>query len=151
MIILEIIFYFLAWTLLIYWMHRLAHQYQIPLLSRFHREHHKFVANNKITWKFNNIFLFNDNWSSTVDFWLTEVIPTAIFVLITEQYWLGIIFYFYAAFIQEWVEHNENFSGYPLYTSGKWHLLHHTKYPCNFGILTPLWDFVFGTARKIST
>lgn len=151
MFIFEMFFYFLSWTLMIYWIHRLAHQYRIPVFSYFHREHHKFVASNKITWKFNNVFLFNDNWPSTIDFWLTEVIPTAIFVLLTGQYWLGIFFYLYAAFVQEWVEHNENFNGYPYYTSGQWHLLHHTNYPCNFGIGTPIWDLVFGTARKLST
>jgi sterol desaturase/sphingolipid hydroxylase (fatty acid hydroxylase superfamily) len=150
MIILEGLFYFFLWTLMIYWIHRLSHSYRIPILSNFHREHHKFVANNKITWKFNNLFLFNDNWPSTIDFWLTEVIPTIIFSVITGQYWLLLAFYIYAACLQEWIEHNEKFNAYPLHTSGQWHMLHHTSYPCNFGIGTPLWDYMFRTNKKLS-
>jgi sterol desaturase/sphingolipid hydroxylase (fatty acid hydroxylase superfamily) len=141
------IFYFLAWTFVIYWIHRIGHMF--PKLMPTHRSHHKFVANNEITWNWNNVFLFNDNWASTFDFWLTEVIPTIIFVLITEQWWLGIGFYIYAAFIQEWLEHNKNFNGYPFYTSGKWHMLHHTHYPCNYGIGTPFWDWVFRTQKRL--
>lgn len=135
---------------MIYWIHRLAHQYKIPIFSWFHRQHHRFVATHTITWHWSNIFLFNDDWYSTIDYWLTEVIPTIIFVLITEQWWIAIVFYFYAAFIQEHLEHNKNFNAYPLYTSGKWHMMHHTDYPCNFGIGTPFWDYVFNTNKKFS-
>jgi sterol desaturase/sphingolipid hydroxylase (fatty acid hydroxylase superfamily) len=142
----EYVFYFLLWTFIIYWIHRLGHN--IPVLRKFHLEHHKFIRNNQPTWHWNNIFLFNDNWPSTIDYWLTEVIPTAIFVLITEQWWIGIGFYLYAALIQERLEHNRTFNLYPLYTSGQWHMLHHTSYPCNFGIITPLWDILFKTSKS---
>jgi len=145
--VLSYIFYFFLWTFFIYWIHRIGHMF--PKLFPTHRAHHHFVANNEITWSWNNIFLFNDNWDSTFDFWLTEVVPTIIFVIITDQWWLGIGFYLYAAFIQEWFEHNKNFNGYPLYTSGKWHMLHHTNYPCNFGIGTPFWDWVFNTQKRL--
>lgn len=140
------IFYFLSWTLLIYTLHRLVHQ--IPALSYFHREHHRFVRENEITWHWSNIFLWNDNFKSTIDYWTTEVLPTLIFSVLTEQYWIMIFFYIYAAFIQERLEHNNNFNLYPFYTSGKWHVLHHTRYPCNFGIITPLWDWIFKTCKS---
>lgn len=139
-------FYFLIWTLLIYFIHKLVHQ--VPSLSYFHREHHRFVRENEIVWHWSNIFLWNDNFKSTIDYWTTEVIPTLIFSMLTEQYWIMFCFYVYAAFIQERLEHNKNFSLYPFYTSGKWHLLHHTNYPCNFGIITPLWDFIFRTGKR---
>lgn len=141
------IFYFFLWTFIIYWIHRMVHIF--PVLAVTHRGHHRFIANNEITWHWNNIFLFNDDWISTIDYWLTEVIPTIIFVIITEQWWLGIGFYVYAAFIQEWLEHNKSFNGYPFYTSGRWHLLHHTAHQCNYGIGTPFWDWVFKTNKKL--
>ena len=147
MIILECLAWLFLWSFMIYWIHRIAHM--VPALGRWHREHHAYVRQHEITWHWNNIFLFNDNWPSTVDYWTTEVIPTFLFSWITGQWWIMIGFYFYAAFIQEWVEHNRSFNAYPLYTSGQWHMLHHTHYPCNFGIMTPLWDVMFKTARKL--
>lgn len=147
MILLEMVFYFLLWTFLIYWIHRLCHN--VSYLSHFHKFHHKFVAQHRITWHWSNLFLFNDDWPSTIDYWITEVLPTIVFVLITQQWWLGIGFYLYAAFVQEWLEHNPNFNFYPFYTSGRWHILHHTAPPCNYGIGTPFWDWVFKTNKPI--
>jgi sterol desaturase/sphingolipid hydroxylase (fatty acid hydroxylase superfamily) len=141
------IVYFLVWTLVIYWIHRLVHT--IQFFSYFHKEHHRFVREHSISWHWSNIFLWNDNLKSTIDYWITEVLPTIIFSVITAQYWIICLFYLYAATVQERVEHNINFNWYPFYTSGKWHVLHHTKYPCNFGIITPLWDIVFNTNQKI--
>jgi len=146
MLILECVAYFFAWTFIIYWIHRIGHK--VPLMMRSHRLHHKFVRENTITWHWTNIFLFNDDWGSTIDFWITEIIPTAIFVFVTEQWWLGIGFYLYAAFLQEWFEHNVKFDAYPFYTSGQWHVMHHTHYPCNYGIGTPFWDWVFNTNKS---
>lgn len=149
MLLLESIFYFFLWTFFIYWIHRMCHS--VCALSKFHKFHHRFVAKNSITWHWSNLLLFNDDWPSTIDYWITEVLPTIIFVLITQQWWLAIGFYLYAAFIQEWLEHNPNFSIYPFYTSGKWHILHHIAPPCNFGIGTPFWDWVFKTNKSVSS
>lgn len=147
--IIECIFYLFLWTFILYWIHRVGHQ--ITILSKLHRQHHKFVSENAITWHWSNIFLFNDNWPSTIDLWITEIIPTAIFVIITQQWWLGIGFYLYTAFVQEWLEHNDDFNFYPIYTAGKWHLLHHAQYQCNYGIGTPFWDWIFGTNKTLDT
>ena len=141
------IVYFLLWTLIIYSLHRIVHQ--VSIFSYFHREHHRFVRENEIIWHWSNIFLWNDNFKSSIDYWLTEVIPTLLFSIVTGQYWISICFYLYAAFIQERLEHNNNFNLYPFYTSGKWHLMHHTHYPCNFGIITPFWDWVFKTCKPV--
>jgi sterol desaturase/sphingolipid hydroxylase (fatty acid hydroxylase superfamily) len=145
LLILECTAYFLVWNFIIYWMHRWAHN--VPIMMRLHREHHKFIRENSVHWHWNNVLLFNDNWPSTFDFWVTEVIPTLLFAWITGQWWLLIAYYVYSALILERFEHNPNFTAYPWYVSGKWHVLHHTHYPCNYGIIIPFWDWVFKTNR----
>jgi len=144
----EIIFYFFSWTLTLYWIHRMSHQ--ISFLKKYHLDHHLFIIK-KIKkkqdipgWHWNNLFLFNDTWKSTIDLWLTEVIPTFLFSLITGQWWIIVFYYVWAAFIQETIEHDPNFDLFIL-TSGKWHLLHHTKGVKNYGLFLPIWDIFFRT------
>ena len=139
------IIYFLMWTFCLYMSHRGAHH--IPIIKDIHRHHHYYIkTHNTPTWSWNNLLLFNDNWISTLDWWLTEVIPTILFCLITEQWWIAIFHYIYSATIQEQIEHNPNFSMYPWLSSGKWHLHHHlndnTK---NFGTFIIIWDKIFKT------
>jgi sterol desaturase/sphingolipid hydroxylase (fatty acid hydroxylase superfamily) len=145
LIIIEPIFYFFLWTFILYWIHRLTHEIQGAI--RLHRHHHDYVRKHIITWHWSNLFLYNDNWLSTFDLWVTEVVPTIIFSWITGQWWISIVFYLYAALIQERLEHNSKFNMYPIYVAGKWHMLHHTSYRCNYGIITPFWDWVFKTNR----
>lgn len=150
----EIVFYFLSWTLLLYWIHRISHQ--VSVIKKYHIDHHQFILtqlknNNEPTkWHWNNLFLFNDNWKSTIDLWLTEVIPTFIFSLITGQWWIILFYYFWAAFVQEIIEHNPNVD-MPILTSGKWHLLHHTKGIKNYGLFVPIWDIIFKTYEPLKT
>jgi sterol desaturase/sphingolipid hydroxylase (fatty acid hydroxylase superfamily) len=148
MFIFEAIYYFFLWTFCIYWIHRFSHE--IPILTKLHAYHHAYVRKNNITWHWSNLFLFNDDWPSTADYWVTEVIPTIIFSWITGQWWIALGFYVYAATIQERLEHNKTFNLYPFYTSGKWHYLHHSNPPCNYGIGTPFWDWVFKTNRPVA-
>jgi sterol desaturase/sphingolipid hydroxylase (fatty acid hydroxylase superfamily) len=138
-----------GWTFMMYWIHRAAHV--VPWMQRWHVHHHAHVMQTVLrsdpdvmTWKWNNIFLYNDTWDSTVDFWITDVIPTVLFVLITGQLWFGIAYYLYSALLQERVEHNPRFSYYP-FTPGQWHLDHHSTATQNYGIWFPVWDIVFGT------
>jgi sterol desaturase/sphingolipid hydroxylase (fatty acid hydroxylase superfamily) len=139
---------FLTWTFCLYWIHRAGHK--TPVVKTAHHDHHKFInINGKTTWHWNNLFLFNDNWTSTADLWITEVIPTLIFSYITGHWWLSVFYYLWAALIQEVIEHNPNFNLYPFLTSGKWHLIHHRDSTKNYGLFIPLWDKMFGTYKAI--
>jgi sterol desaturase/sphingolipid hydroxylase (fatty acid hydroxylase superfamily) len=146
------IFHFFAWTLLLYWIHRVGHR--VPFIQKFHREHHKFIsANVKVNqppndWHWSNLFLFNDNWNSTIDLWLTEVIPTIVYSWMTGQWWISVFYYIWAAFIQERVEHNPNVDIYPFLTSGQSHLVHHRNPEKNYGLFFPIWDKMFGTFKN---
>lgn len=64
-------------------------------------------------------------------------------------WWLFIVYYIWAAFIQEAIEHNPEFNIYPWITSGKWHLQHHTDHSKNYGVFTPIWDKIFGTWKGL--
>lgn len=135
---------FLMWTFYLYWIHRIGHR--ISFVNKFHQDHHSYIIkNNGTKWHWNNLFLFNDTWKSTIDLWITEVIPTVIFSAVTGHWWVLIFYYFWAAFIQEVIEHNSKFSMYPFLTSGKCHLVHHKNQRRNFGLFIPLWDKLFGT------
>lgn len=99
-------------------------------------------------WNWKNLFLFIDDWEQTIDQWLTEVIPTIIFCMITGEWWLFIFYWVWSALIQEAIEHNEKISLYPFLTSGKWHLMHHKNDNCNFGLFFPIWDILFKTNKR---
>lgn len=144
--------YFLLWTLMLYWIHRAAHE--IALIKTYHHNHHKVIAMNlknatPNTWHWSNMFLFNDNLPSTLDLWMTEVIPTSLFCFVTGQWWIFVFYYLWAAFIQESIEHNANFD-IPILTSGRWHLIHHTNSHKNFGLFFPIWDKLFDTYESIN-
>ena len=138
------IIYFLLWTLLLYLIHRIIHH--IPYLRSIHFNHHRHVNENygQMTWHWNNLFLFNDNWISTLDLWMTEVIPTILFSYLTSHWWIFCFYYIWTAFIQERVEHNPNIDLYP-FTSGRWHLVHHKNFRKNYGLFHPFWDRIFQT------
>jgi sterol desaturase/sphingolipid hydroxylase (fatty acid hydroxylase superfamily) len=143
----EYIFAFITWTFVLYWIHRAGHI--TPVVQDAHRDHHKFInINGKTTWHWNNLFLFNDTWTSTADLWITEVIPTLIFSWITGHWWLSVFYYLWAALIQEVVEHNPKFDIFPLLTSGRWHLIHHRDSTRNYGLFLPIWDLLFGTYKS---
>lgn len=148
MILLSSVFYFMLWTLMLYWLHRLAHS-RAPVLSHYHRQHHGFIARHHTGWHWSNLLLYQDNWPSTVDVWLTEVVPTVVFCWLFDCWFVMIGFYLWSALIQERIEHNAKFNLFPLITSGQWHLQHHTTGHYNFGIFHPLWDLLFGTYRSV--
>jgi sterol desaturase/sphingolipid hydroxylase (fatty acid hydroxylase superfamily) len=120
-------------------------------MRKYHADHHAQVTEQTITglhWK--NAFLWFDNWKSTVDQWLTEVIPTLILSAVTGHWWLFVAYYVWAAFIQEAIEHNPKVNFYPFLTSGKWHLIHHQDPNKNYGVFIPIWDLVFGTRKTLN-
>lgn len=139
------VFYFFLWTFILYWIHRVGHN--TPIVRDFHLDHHRFILSHSTKWHWNNLFLFNDTWRSTIDLWITEVIPTLIFSYVTGAYWIFVFYYVWAAFIQETIEHNQNFN-IPLLTSGKWHLIHHRS-SYNYGLFFPTWDLLFGTYKRV--
>jgi len=139
--------YFLLWLFFLYWLHRLAHV--LPVIKKLHLDHHIYITQNQnVSWHWSNLFLITQTLKSTVDLWITEVIPTLLFSLITGQWWILIFYYLWAAILQETLEHDKNLN-LPILTSGKWHLLHHSDFRKNFGIFFPLWDIVFNTYKKI--
>jgi sterol desaturase/sphingolipid hydroxylase (fatty acid hydroxylase superfamily) len=142
----QYVFVFIAWTFVIYWMHRLAHA--MPFIANIHADHHKYVVKNTVTWHWSNLFLYNDTWLSTLDLWITEVIPTVIISYFCG-WWLLVAYYIWAAFVQERIEHNESFNYYPFITSGRWHMIHHRNATVNFGIFFPVWDILFRTSRSL--
>lgn len=138
---------FLLWTLVLYVIHRAAHY--IPGIREIHMDHHKFISKSGTPrWHWNNLFLFNDTWKSTADLWVSEVIPTLVIAAITGHWWIAVVYYVWAAFFQENLEHNPEVN-YPLLTTGQWHLIHHRNGSYNFGLFFPIWDKVFGTERKL--
>lgn len=139
------ILYFFLWTLMLYCIHRVVHV--APAVRAVHLHHHQFILTHSTKWHWSNLLLFNDDWTSTIDLWITEVIPTILFSLITGQWWISILYYIWAAFIQETIEHDSNFN-LPILTSGKWHLMHHQN-KINYGLFIPVWDIIFGTYKNV--
>jgi lathosterol oxidase len=144
-----IVVYFLGWTLLLYWIHRIVHK--LPYVKSWHWNHHSYILRYGMQgWHWNNLFLFNDTWTSTLDLWVTEVIPTILFSWITGQWWIFVFYYLWAAFLQESLEHNKNVN-VPFFTSGRWHLVHHRHPNKNYGLFFSIWDIVFNTNKKLRT
>ena len=144
------IVYFFLWTCMLYWIHRIGHK--IPFVMHYHLVHHSFINKNLKSgelngWHWNNLFLFNDNIESTIDLWITEVTPTIVFALVTNQWWILVFYYIWAAFIQEPIEHNPNIN-LPFILSGKRHLIHHKHSNKNYGLFFPIWDIVFRTYKN---
>ena len=135
------IVYFLTWTFLLYWIHRIVHN--LPYVKMWHWDHHVYIVKHGMPgWHWNNLFLFNDTWISTLDLYITEVIPTLLFSLITGQWWISVLYYIWAASLQERLEHNKNID-IPLITTGKWHLIHHRQPNKNYGLFFAIWDIIF--------
>lgn len=144
--IVEYVLIFFGWTFVLYWIHRLGHI--LPYVKQIHYEHHRTILRITPKWHWSNLFLFNDNWISTIDLWITEVIPTLLFSYITGHWWVAILYYLWAALVQERIEHNSSFN-WPILSSGKKHLAHHKNSRVNFGLFTLFWDWVFGTKMSV--
>jgi sterol desaturase/sphingolipid hydroxylase (fatty acid hydroxylase superfamily) len=121
----------------------------MPFIQHIHWNHHWYISNHKTTWHWSNLFLFNDTWISTIDLWITEVVPTLLFAWVFDAWWVLVFYYVWASTVQEAVEHNTKINLYPV-TSGQWHLLHHKQADRNFGVFIPVWDKLFGTEQWTS-
>lgn len=136
------IFLILLWTLMLYFLHRFAHA--VPVLRDWHSAHHAQVDENATGWNWKNLFLWIDNKESTLDQWAIEIVPTFVFAWLTGAWYIALFYYVWAAFLQEWVEHNPNID-LPILTSGKYHLCHHNDQTRNFCVFIPAWDYLFDT------
>lgn len=139
---------FLAWTFILYWLHRYAHTNKF--FRKWHCDHHSYInknGGNKSLWEPCNVLLIHDSAKSSIDLWITEILPTLVFCFITGAWWIFVFYYLWAACFQEIIEHKSDFDYYP-FTSGRWHLIHHSNPTTNFGLFTPLWDKVFSTELK---
>lgn len=142
------IVYFLLWTLLLYWMHRAVHV--LPYLKDIHKEHHRYVVRSKeygIALK--HLLLIHKSKDYTIDLWITEVIPTIVFSLLTGQIWILVVYYIWAALLQTTVKYDTNFDVFPI-TWGNWTLLHYRYNTKNFGSVFSLWDRLFKTNKGIN-
>ena len=143
----DVVSYFFLWTFVLYCIHRLAHQ--MPVIKYWHWNHHSYIVRHGSQgWRWNNLVLYNDTPSSTLDLYFTEVIPTVIFSWITGHWWIFIGYYIWAAFFQEALEHNKNVD-VPLFTKGKWHMIHHTLHNKNYGLFLTIWDIIFRTYKRV--
>ena len=147
----EYIFHYLIWTFFIYWLHRIVHVTEWT--NYYHSDHHRYITenwNNELEnptgWNWTDVFLIEDTWKSTVDLWLTEVIPTILYSSITGQWWILVMYWLWSSMIDEVIEHNPKFN-VPFIAAGKWHLSHHIRDSVNFGLHTPLWDVIFRTNK----
>ena len=136
--------YFLLWTLVIYVMHRVAHK--APFLWYFHRHHHQVSYRGE--WEFswwNTLGWFND-WYSTIDQWLLEVIPTIALITAFPDAWpIGVYYYIDGFCLAEGItDHNPRIC-IPGLAMGRYHLRHHANLSVNFDQFTHFWDWVFGT------
>lgn len=143
----EALLVFFVWTLLLYLMHVLAHT--LPFLKRIHAAHHKTIKfNNSNKWHWNNLLLYNDNWISTVDLWISDIFPTLVVAIVFNAWWVAVVYYVWAAFFQESLEHNMQVNFYP-FTCGQWHMRHHQNPKCNYGLFFPIWDKLFRTENAV--
>lgn len=135
----------LVWLLCLYWIHRAAHTFK--WMKVFHLDHHKQIAVATPTWRLNNLWLYNDSLKSTIDLWLTEVLPTLVLSLVFGHWHFCVTYYVWAAFFQETFEHKRGLDLFG-FTPGDWHLCHHRDATKNFGLFLPVWDIMFGTNQN---
>lgn len=144
---LDLVGYFLGWTFIAYWTHRAAHAFDF--LWKFHREHHVVVYEGKFEFSWWNLVGWVNDWKSTLDDWLTEIIPLGLYIWIFPAAWPVVIYYYIDSSLSEGIlDHNPRID-VPGLAMGRYHLAHHDDMRVNFDNYTRLWDWVFGTRNKL--
>lgn len=140
--------YFLAWTCILYWLHRAGHAFE-PL-RKLHRAQHGIAYDGKWEFEWGNLIGWFNDWRCTADQWLCEILPTAVFVLLfPDAWWIAVYYYFDGlAFSEGLIDHNPRID-IPFWSPGRYHLAHHADPTVNFDHYTWLWDWVFGTFRRV--
>lgn len=118
----------LIFTLIEYWVHRVA-------LHRFfyhgsHERHHDHPAEYVV-----------------FPTWYTPAIFTGFFLVLPLPVFTGLVLGFCWFIYWHHVLHHFDLTTWPrgVQQYALWHLAHHRRDDCNYGITVPIWDFVFGT------
>jgi sterol desaturase/sphingolipid hydroxylase (fatty acid hydroxylase superfamily) len=127
---------FIAWTFLEYWTHRLfLHQ----IYWHANHQHHHSNPQDYIVfplWYMPSLFL-------AAYLILKFTLPTLVWPLLAG-FSLGYCWFL----IWHHALHHLDLENKPwIKTYANWHNVHHEGYPANYGITTPIWDFVFRTYR----
>jgi sterol desaturase/sphingolipid hydroxylase (fatty acid hydroxylase superfamily) len=130
----------LMWTLLEYGLHRIA-LHRMPVFSPMHSLHHGAPL----------AFIGTPSWVS-VSVWLGVV-------LLPLWYWAGfnvadgltvgvMLGYWWYGYVHHVIHHHAHRPSSAYFSDLRaWHMRHHhSPKRGNFGVTTPLWDYVFGTA-----
>jgi len=144
---------FLLWTLMVYWMHRLARiKSQYNFLYKLHLAHHKInyqkEANLKFRWYY--LFFYFGSIRASLDVFFMLTIPAFLIYLIDSRVGIFILIfhYLYEVFLSEGLlDHNPKITGRitHFFSWGKYHLTHHKKWGYNFSLMITIWDWVFRT------
>ncbi|EIJ36304.1 sterol desaturase family protein [Thiothrix nivea] len=147
-----------TWLLAAYFIHRVAHiKHKWNILFYIHKAHHEinYLASDEQNSAFKMrylLFLFGD-YRGTLDVLLTLTLPALLVLFVHTEIGLGILIfhYIYEVFLSEHVlDHNPRIRkcGARCFAWGEYHLMHHLKPSCNFGIILPIGDYLFGTYKK---
>lgn len=144
---LELLGYFLLWTGLLYGLHCLAHR--SAFLWRFHRAHHQVKYDGSFEFSWRNLIGFYNDWPSTIDQWLLEILPTLSLILLFPRAWpIGILYFIDNIFAEGITDHNPRIRP-PFLAMGRYHLAHHRDPQVNLDGFTQFWDWVFGTRKPV--
>ncbi|WP_343564317.1 sterol desaturase family protein [Kiloniella sp. b19] len=145
--LLELAGAFLVFTFVTYWTHRIAHCWK-PLWY-LHEAHHSVPYKGEYEFSLLNLVGWYNDWRSTLDVWVTEVLPMAGLVLLWPATWpLAVLFYIDNVLSEGLTDHNPRIN-IPGLAMGKYHIEHHKDMSVNFDGYFRLWDKVFGTQRNV--
>jgi sterol desaturase/sphingolipid hydroxylase (fatty acid hydroxylase superfamily) len=83
--------------------------------------------------------------------WYTPAIFAGFFVVLPLPVFAGFVIGYCWFLIWHHVLHHVDLTRWPRPAQhyALWHLAHHRRDDCNFGITTNLWDYVFGSYRRV--
>ncbi len=149
----ELLYWFIIWSFVVYFLHYLAHTKYIPLLNKIHSYHHKInyfsPKNQKWNWKI--LFLYYGWIYETLDVWIIVTIPLLIIVfwLWWNSIYLILFHYLYEVFLNLKLDHNPNLKWKitKFFAIGSFHMKHHLDPFCNYWLFITFWDYLFNTAK----
>lgn len=151
--------WFLLWTFIEYWMHRVMHwSHPLNPLFDIHRSHHltpmSVLTDKKYRWpKLMYFFFYFENVHETVEIIVGETIPAICIYFCDPEcgFWLLVFHYIYEILATDsLLEHNAEITSKSIikYAAvGQFHLEHHRIPSYNYGFTITLWDHVFGTYK----